>query len=262
MAEHLNLYQKATYYDIIFDRDVRREVDFMIAMTQKHLGAAPKVVLDMACGPGYHAREFTRRGIKAIGTDLQPEMIEFARHKDAAENLETEWLVADMRQFTLAYPADLAVIAFDGLDALQDNQDVIQHLRCVAANLNPEGIYLIDLSHPREVNPFYYYPFHYEGERDGTRVEIDWAINNPQYDLITGLATVELEMRVSTATGESFQIRDSAVERLFMPQEIILLAELSGCFNVVGWYGDYDLETTLSAPNAQRMLIILQVKRD
>lgn len=265
MAEHLNLYQRAGYYDIIFDRDVSGEVDFMIAVAEKYTGAPPSAVMDIACGPGYHAREFTRRGLQAIGTDLQPEMIEFARHKDAAEGLAakglaTEWLVADMRQFQLDAPVDLAFIAFDGLDALQSNLDVVRHLQSVAANLNPGGIYLIDLSHPRDVNHFYYYPFHYEGDRDGVHVEINWGLNEPHYDLISNVCHVELEMRVTTAEGQEIRVRDAAVERLFLPQEIILLAELSGVFEVVGWYGNYDLQTPLDAAEARRMIAILQKK--
>lgn len=260
MAEHLNLYQRAGYYDIIFDRDVSREVDFMIAIAKNYTGKAPSAVLDIACGPGYHAREFTRRGLRTVGSDLQAEMIEFARHKDSAEGLSTEWLVADMRQFQLDQPVDLAFIAFDGLDTLQSNADVIQHLHSVAANLNPGGLYVIDLSHPRDVNHFYYYPFHYEGDRDGIHVEIDWGLNDPHYDLITNVCHVELEMRVTTAEGEEIRVRDTAVERLFLPQEIILLAELSGVFEVVGWYGNYDLQTPLEAAEARRMIAILQKK--
>jgi SAM-dependent methyltransferase len=260
LAEHLNLYQRASYYDVIFDRDVSREVDFMIAVAEKYIGKAPSGVLDIACGPGYHAREFTRRGLRAVGSDLQPEMIEFARNKDTAEGLATEWLVADMRQLQLDQPVDLAFIAFDGLDALQSNADVIQHLRSVAANLNPGGIYLIDLSHPRNVNHFYYYPFHYEGDRDGIHVEIDWGLNDPHYDLITNVCRVDLEMRVTTAEGEEIRVQDAAVERLFLPQEIILLAELSGVFEVVDWYGDYDFQTPLEDAEATRMIAILQKK--
>lgn len=31
MAEHNNLYQNVVYYDVIFERDVCREVDFILA---------------------------------------------------------------------------------------------------------------------------------------------------------------------------------------------------------------------------------------
>jgi len=265
LAEHLNLYQRAVYYDIIFDRDVNREADFIMAAAALHAGRQPTSVLDIACGPGYHAREFARRGLRAIGSDLQSEMIAFARQKDAAEGLlanglAAEWLVADMRQFVLAAPVDLAFIAFDGLDALQSNAEVIQHFRSVAANLNPNGVYLIDLSHPRDVNHFYYYQFHYEGQRDNTHVEINWGLNDPHYDLITNLCRVELEMIVTLPQGDEIRVKDSAVERLFLPQEILLLAELAGVFEVVGWYGDYDLNIPLDAPEAKRMIAVLQKK--
>jgi len=54
MAEHLNLYQRARYYDIIFDRDVSREVEFIQRAFQRYAGRpGPGSVLDLACGPGW-----------------------------------------------------------------------------------------------------------------------------------------------------------------------------------------------------------------
>jgi len=60
VARHDELYQRAVYYDIVFDRDVRKGVDFVQAAFRHYAGGEPRSVLDLACGPGYHARAFAR----------------------------------------------------------------------------------------------------------------------------------------------------------------------------------------------------------
>ena len=67
MAEHNNLYQHVAYYDLIFERDVSREVDFVIAAYRHYAGRKSQATLEVACGPGYHTRAFARRGLRAIG---------------------------------------------------------------------------------------------------------------------------------------------------------------------------------------------------
>jgi hypothetical protein len=58
---------------------------------------------------------------------------------------------------------------------------------------------------------------------------------------------------------QEYLVQDSARERLLLPQEIQLLAELSGSLQVVGWYGDFNLDQPLdNSPASRRMIAILQ----
>ena len=261
MAEHLNLYQRARYYDIIFDRDVGREVSFIQQAFQHYAGRpGPVSVLDLACGPGYHALEFARRGAKATGLDLRVEMVELGQEKATARGLQLNWVQADMRTFKLPEPVDAAFIVFDGLDALLTNEDLVRHFNAVAENLTPGGIYLVDLTHPRDCSLARYGTFEYAGSRDGVQVEIHWATNSPTYDLVTEVAEVELEM-VIRENGNSKTVVDRAFERMMYPQELQLLCLLSGRLSPVGWYGDYDLAQPLDHSAAsRRMLAVLQRK--
>ncbi len=258
MAKHNFLYQQAVYYDIVFDRDVSCEVNFIHDLYCHFTGREPQSVLDIACGPGYHAREFARRGLRAVGLDLREEMIAFARDKDALEGLALEWIAQDMRDFQLARPVDIAFTMFDGLDALTQNADQVHHFRAVANNLTSHGVYLVDLTHPRDLSFTHYRDFRYRGERGGVEVEIVWGTNQPRYDLGTGVARVELEMHINDH-GQHQVIRDSADERLLYPQELSLIADLSGRMRMVGLYGSYDLNQPLDfSPASERMLVAFQ----
>ena len=258
MAEHNALYQRAFYYDIALRRDVSREVDFVHAVYRHFTHSDLQSILEIACGPGYHARAFARQGVRAVGLDLQPDMIAFARDQANAEDLNVTWLAADMRRFELPAPVNVAICLFDALDALTANEDLVQHLRHVAANLTPGGLYIIDLTHPRDVSLTNYGDFRYGGERDGIHVEITWATTEPKIDLVKGVAYTGLEVYIDD-NGREMVIQDSAAERLFVPQEIQLLADLSAAFKVAGWYGDFDLSQPLdTSPQSQRMIAVLQ----
>lgn len=261
MAEHNQIYQQAVYYDIIFDRDVSREVDFLLAVFREQTGRDATSVLDIACGPGYHARAFAQRGLRATGLDLRPEMVAFARDKDAASGTHCTWLAADMRDFTLDAPVDLAFSMFDSVDALISDDDIVANMAAVARNLNPGGLYVLDYSHPRDSSLVGYRPFRYEGQRDGLQVALSWVPGGQRFDLVNGFARSTTELDVWQNGQPLVHIVDDACERLVMPHEVRLLAQLSGVFDVVAWYGDYDTHQPLDdSERSVRMIGVLKAR--
>jgi SAM-dependent methyltransferase len=255
MAEHRGLYRRADYYDIVFEGNVSREVDFAMALYQRRAGSALASVLELACGPGYHARALAARGIRAVGLDLSREMIALAREKAAADGVTAEWLVGDMREFTLAAPVDLALCTLDGIDCLLTDEEIVRHFRAVAGNLRPGGLYVIELSHPRDCSAEHYGGFRYAGERNGCRVTIDWANVAPS----TGRVVVaEVTMSV-TSNGTEEVFVDRAYERFLSAEDIVELADASRALGVCGWYGDFDIDQSFDEGHAsRRMIAVLQ----
>jgi hypothetical protein len=158
-------------------------------------------------------------------------------------------------------PVDVAINMFDGIDALQTNENFIAHFQAIASNLTPNGLYIFDITHPADCFYGHYGRFQYTGERDGIRVEINWPMNTPVFDFVTGVGQVEIEMRINDH-GHEMLIHDSAQERMLSPQEIRLLVELSDALKIIGWYGDFDLNKPFdSSPVSRRMIVVLQKKR-
>lgn len=258
MAEFNGFYQRAVYYDIVFNRDVTHEIDFVMAVYRQFAGGEPQSLIDLACGPGYHARNFAGRGLRAVGLDLRMEMITFAQEHAAREGVEVEWIAQDMRCLQLDRPVDIAVNVFDGIDCLLTNADLVAHLRSIADNLTPLGLYFIDVTHPKATTFNHYTPFHYYNERNGTRVDIRWATNHPYVDPLTSIAHTEIEIRVNE-NGQEIVLRDTAKERVLSAQEIILLADFAGGLSPVAWYGDYDLNCPFGGDrDTPRMIAVLQ----
>lgn len=239
MAELNDLYRYATYYDIVFRREVDPEIDFLIELARGHLGRAPLRVLDLGCGPGYHARAFARRGLATTGLDWCAEMIRFAREAAAQEAITVDWRVGDMRSFGLPEPVDLAVCLFDSIDGLSSIDDFVDHFRAVGANLTADGLYVIGQSHQRDTCIIGYGPFHYEAERDGCRVRLDWATDVKTHTL-TQTADVEIVIQVNDH-GVERELRHRTVESFATPPFLVTTARLSGALQVLDWYGDYRL---------------------
>jgi SAM-dependent methyltransferase len=236
------MYQLANYYDIVFDRDVAPQVAFCIRAYEHFAGRKPGSMLDLACGPGYYAREFARQGLRATGLDLSAGMIAFARERARQEQLNLHYIEADMSAFTLDAPVDLVVSMFDAIDFLLNQDALVNHFEAVAANLTPNGLYLIQQT-PSARSHSVYNPgtYHYRGQRAGSEVDFAWGVNDPRADLTTGIMAVEMEIQV-IENGQETLYRDQSTERVCLPTELILVAErVVGAFRHVGSYGDFDL---------------------
>ena len=115
-------------------------------------------------------------------------MLAYARSLALEEELAATWLEADLRRFTLPAPVDLVAAPFDGIDVLLTNADIVAHFRAVGAALAPGGLYVIDVTHPRDCSPWNYGVHRYEGERDGMRVVIEAGVNGPPIDAAAQVA--------------------------------------------------------------------------
>ncbi len=259
MAELNEIYRRARYYDVAFARDIGREVQFIGDLHQRRTGRKLASLLEIACGPGYHARAFARLGIKTWALDLRPEMIDYARELAAADGVEVGWSASDMRSFTLPQPVDVIATLYDSLDCLLTNDEIIDHFRRVGANLTPGGCYLVELTHPRDCSPWNYGSHQYVGERNGMRVVIQWAVNGgPKVDPLRQVVEVETVLRVND-NGEEHIFYDRAKERFANPQEYGLLAEASGALRLAETYGDFTLDQPFdNSPQARRMILVFE----
>jgi SAM-dependent methyltransferase len=201
------------------------------------------------------------RGVTSYGLDLMPEMVEYARQRAEEEGVSVHWIAADMRTVRLPEPVDLALTSFDSLDCLHTVDEVVDHLTTMASNLTPRGLYLIEATHLKRSSLSHYGDFFYEGQRNGTKVRIDWATNSPKVDPVTQVADVEVTMRV-VDDGKEQVIVDRARERFYTAQEYIALAKASGALEVVEFFGEFDLDTKFDwSPASQRCLTLMQKKQ-
>lgn len=258
MAQHNTLYSLATYYDITLSHDVTGQVQFILDAFAATCGRPMRSALELASGPGYHARALARQGVQSLALDLSPQMIDLGKASAMAERLEIGWIYADMRNFQLDGPVDAACCMLDGIDCLLEDVDMINHLRAVARALVPGGLYVIELTHPRDCSPSNYGTFRYEGERNGCHVEIEWATNRPVGGPDTRILPVEVTMRVREH-GREHTYTDYAMERFWSKAELEDLSLRSGMFTPRASYGDFSLTQGFDdSPRSRRLILVLQ----
>lgn len=250
-----DVYLWAQYYDIVFNRDIGQHIDFCLAIFKQLNNRKPVSVLDIACGPGYHARAFAQRGLISYGLDLSSDMIVYAQQQAP----RVAFMEADMRDFTLEKPVDLAVCVFDGVDLLDSTASVVQHLEAVSTVLRPGGVYIIEQSHPRDAHLYHLPPLTWVGSQDGVDVEFVWGVNHPQPDIATGIAEIQMEMRINDH-GQRQTIHDTSTERTLTPQELATLTRyVVPDLQIVAYYGDFNLKQPLDwSDNAAHMITVLQ----
>lgn len=252
MAELNKVYSLAQLYDIAFGRSISREIDFLLALFRREAGRDATSLVDIACGPGYHARAAALRGIAATGVDLRQEMVDFARDEAEKEGARATWIAADMRAMALAKPVDIALTSYDSLDCLLTDEEILAHFRNVAANLAPDGLYVFEMTHPRDCSPFAYGGHRYAGTRDGTEVAIEWVDARP--DLVAQVTEVKIKVTVKRNGAEEV-LYDTAKERFCTAREYLGLARQSGALAPVGFWGDFaDGQMFDSSPRSRRMI--------
>ena len=95
---------------------------------------APRSVLDAGCGTGRVAIELARRGVHAVGVDLDTGMLDTARRKDP----QRQWICADLASLDLEERFDVVVMAGNVMIFVEPGTEALVVAR-MAAHLLPGG---------------------------------------------------------------------------------------------------------------------------
>jgi len=103
---------------------------------------AGSMILDVCCGSGQWAREFTQLGYQVTGLDASPAMIRLAR--ETAPN--ARFLVADARHFHFVKAFSGIFSAFNSLAHASSTEDLLLIFRNVRQALARDATFAFDLS--------------------------------------------------------------------------------------------------------------------
>jgi len=171
--ESSDWYDHPHYYDIVFDGDTRREVDFLEDVFAEHGHGRPhRRVLEPACGSGRLLAEFSRRGWTAIGFDLNERMLAYARARPVPGGRPIRVFPARMESFVPSPPVDLAHCILSTFKYILTGKGAASHLRLVAQSLVRGGLYVLGI-HLTDYRRRFIDHEQWTGEQHGVRVVSD-----------------------------------------------------------------------------------------
>lgn len=114
-------------------------------------GPEPHTWLEPACGTGRYIRVAASLGVRAIGIDNSPQMIDYARRRIATRRYRhlAEFFLADMTSFTThtgPHVADFAFNTINSIRHLYSDRDMLDHFQQVREALRPGGVYAVGIS--------------------------------------------------------------------------------------------------------------------
>ena len=190
---------------------------------------------------------------------MSVDMLDYAAQAAAQEGIRLETVCADMCDFTLTQPVTLAANMMESITHLVTNVQVVRHLRAVARNLVPGGLYVIEMAHPsviwRES-----LPNTWTSTRDGTVVDIIFGLADDPYDWITQQWTVTARLSISAPNQPLRVLEQRNNHRWYQAQEFAALVDLSASFSQRWWYGDMTIPPPPldNGPDSQSMILVLR----
>ncbi len=103
-------------------------------------------VLDLACGSGRHSLELRRRGFEVVGVDISPELLEIADGEANMQNLEAEFIEADLRELDFDAEFDVVLNLNDGaIGYFETDEENLRSFEVISRALRPGGQHLMQL---------------------------------------------------------------------------------------------------------------------
>jgi hypothetical protein len=140
-----------------------------------------------------------------------------------------------MCNFRLKKPVTLAASLMESIAHLVTNDQIVTHLRSVADNLVPGGIYVIEATHPMFVTDKS--TNKWTSRKGNMKIESTFGISSDEYDSITQQWMVTTRMKVWNGQGLEAEIENQSPMRWYFPQELKALIDLSNAFEKYWIYG-------------------------
>lgn len=259
-ADSVSVYEMPRIYDIAFGyRDVRREVRVLGRWYAALAGRAElEAVVEVACGPAAHAREFARLGARVVALDRSRAMCDYAEVQASEAGIDLEVRCVDMADFGLEQPQDLIISMLDSTSHLLDLDRMVGHLTAVRNALHPGGLYVAEMAHPGDFMTTRPRTITRWVQRRGdTEVRIAWGADGDQFDPTTQVGQATVLLRVTGPEGIRTLV-DSVAYRRWTRMEIEACARLAG-LEVVEWFGALDAVAPFdNEPGSWRMIPVMR----
>lgn len=201
-----------------------QEVDFLLETLRLPEEA---LLLDLCCGYGRHAIPLAGKGLRVVGLDKSPVMLQQARMSAAPLPPALQFIRGDMARLPMSNAFDAVISLFSSFGYFENDDDNFRVLREIAGVLKPGGSFFIETANRefvvRHFNPVQVY--HPQG---------NLLIEERAFDVVTGRSHVDVTL---VQNGRETHLHHSI--RLYTVPELQVLLEAVGLYADDVW-GDYD----------------------
>ena len=147
--------QYARYYDLLYqDKDYTGEARFVSDQLMAHGGHCCDL-LELGCGTGRHAMEFSKLGYNVTGVDMSPAMVQQANARAAKFSSMISsrpiFQTGDVRSVRVNARFSAVISLFHVMSYQITNKDIRAALHTAASHLVPNGLFLFDFWHAAAV---------------------------------------------------------------------------------------------------------------
>jgi SAM-dependent methyltransferase len=250
----VSLYTAPRLYEIDFDMNRKREVDFLVHCFKRFARRPVRRVLDIACGTGPHLLRLAQRGYQTIGLDLSPDNVRYLGERLLAKGLTGELMVGDMTDFRLTRPVDAAICMQDSQGHLLTNEQLLAHVRAVGRGLRRGGLYVFDRYMASSwTNPARSWSWSRRRGRVIVRASFS-ALRD--VDPVSQIFRERLELE-AVENGTRRVYRQTHLSRMVFPQELRALVSLAGGFEFVQWFFGFKPHQVLERSKHPLLMVVV-----
>jgi 2-polyprenyl-3-methyl-5-hydroxy-6-metoxy-1,4-benzoquinol methylase len=197
-------------------------------------------VLEIACGSGLATLAIAAQAFDITGVDLARPMLEHARKKAEAQNLNIRWVETDARSFDLGKQFQFIYLTGNAFQSFLRREDQEALFASVKRHLMPEGVFAFETRNPSGHDltnrPQEEFDQSYTS-MEGHQVSVSFT---QRYDPITQIMYWTSYRRWND--GERDHKKETHIAcRFTHPQELEALLHYNG-FQIIQQYGNWDKE--------------------
>jgi len=250
----MTVYEQPHYYDIAFGfRDYGYEADQLREGARRFARNNAVSVLEVGCGQAPHLEALTERGFVYHGLDLSAPMLAYARQRAARHGIRAHLHEADMTDFHLPEPVDMAFVALGSIYAAS-TAAFHSHFDCVARAMRPGGLYCLDWV--VDFDPLCGTGEHWTETRDA--ISVHTTVLHSHVNRVEQTVEEQVILEVDDA-GEKRSFVERSMRRAVYPQEFLLFCQQRPEWEFLGWWNRWDFDEPIDgATPTQRPLTIIR----
>ena len=237
-------YISGQHYDnMIQNKKAYKTIPFFIKQAKKYGGP----ILELAYGTGRISIPIAKGGMSIVGIDFSAKMLSQAKKNSIDNNVEIDWIEADMTNFSLSRKFTTIIMPGAAMNWVLENKDIENCLRCIKDHLNHEGRFIFDIFNPnldiltREPSQKYDREDYPDPDGKGTVIKSE----SSYYDKATQINHLTSYYKIKNE-----EIVKKLKLRMFFPQELDMILNYNGLI-IDQKYGSYDEELFNSDSNWQ-----------